>query len=396
MNQDGQQFSGQPPFTPQDTPQQPVYGPPPDPSTMPNIGAAPGQIVTDATPQAPFRQDGVQPQVQFGGTVNPQSPMVGQPTGMGAMQPPAVPAPMQQQAVGAPMFHMPQPPQQGLAPMPQQLPPQQPVGMQPGALASQPFPPQGFQRPPIPQQQVPYNAAQPFRPQKRRGKLLFPIAALAALIVLAAGGAAYMRFAGGPIKYAASDATTHSTSSYEVAVPKQWSDQSSNTTFLNKVLGSDSTSDVKDLKTYVYNYDSNAQDAAALIMAGYMETGASDDQMRQALASQSDRSSFESEMATAVDSIGSSGNGCESVTNKNTKTEYDANGYIVRFVVSADCKIATSSTAGLKGDTAHMQVMLGAKNGKFYVFMLLTLSDDWQRNQAFYTDHIIPSLKPKA
>ena len=35
------------------------------------------------------------------------------------------------------------------------------------------------------------------------------------------------------------------------------------------------------------------------------------------------------------------------------------------------------------------------QNGKFYVSMLLTLNDDWQRNQAFYNDHIISSLNPK-
>lgn len=293
---------------------------------------------------------------------------------------------------------------QAQQPLPNGMQPQQPTqfvqqqAAQPAFESNQPpFNGQGIPgRPvnPMYNPTAPYGAAAPIK----RGlscKLILPIAALATLLISAGGGIAYMQLKGKSIAYSTADLTNYSTQTYQMSVPKQWSEQSNNTEFTNKIMGGDSMGDIKDLKTYTHNFDAKQQDAETILMTGYIETGTGDDELRQTLTSQANRDDFAAAMSKAVDNLGTGSDSCQNVTNRQTKTDFNSDVFILRFEMSADCDITVSNQAGVKGGSAHLQMQMGAKNSKFYVSMLVTLMDDWQRNQAFYKDHVLYSLNPK-
>lgn len=373
MNPDNQN-----PFPPM--PQQPGQPQPPLPPMMPPV-----------TPQQNPMPDQQQGQPVAFGAAPSQPPAEQQPSQFAQ---PAMPGQAMSTAAPAPDMQQSQPlPAQSQPQQPGVFGPAMPYAQQPGQQPAQ-MPGQ-----PVMGGQMGTGAPMPL-PMSPSSKSRLPLK----LILLVAGvvgvigillGIVFVVMGAMATKYTASSLVGYSTNAYSASYPKPWKDQTSNSKLLKNMFGDDTSSGIDDMKIYAYRLNKAGDSAQSIMLTGDTSSFVTDKELQEALKSSSARSTFESEMSKSADSLSENAH-CQSASNKTNSVKYDTDRYVAEINMALDCKLSAADQKSRGVDTIHLQIQMGAKNGKFYMMMVGTDLKDWKSNSNFYLNNLVPSLKPKA
>lgn len=259
----------------------------------------------------------------------------------------------------------------------------------PGQAPAMPGP---ASQPPLPGQPAPMGSTPlPSAPKGKPKGLLIAIGVVILLIVIALVG--YFLIAkSSAITYKSSDATEFQTETYSAAHPKQWED-ATDSDYVKESMEDSGDDDSVVIKAFAYKMGEDTKYAKSWLITSSLETGLPDEQLEFIAGSEDGRAAFDEEMSSSF-AENDPDDECESIENESTKVNYTHDTFIVLINYEADCKLKDEHKEKTGYETSKRRLTMGMVNGKGYMIAIETGLEDWKRNEAFYNDSILASLKP--
>jgi hypothetical protein len=298
---------------------------------------------------------------------NPATPLQQPPVGV----PPTPPAPSVTPVVSptAPQTPMPAPIQTAV--------PQIPQPVQPGVV---PAPPYG---------QVPNSLPGiPSTPSSSGNKWKIISGALAAIIILFVALAILGASVKTQVTYTSGDLITAQGQNYTFGVPKQWTNESNNTAFLQNVGFKGSAASGSEV--YAYGVASSNKYATTIYASRIEQTHQTDAVLQQVLQNSVQKQLLTSELES---SFSPSIVGCLSSSNNHDSVQLDNPNYVYELNMDYDCVIKNAAQNNNSTLSAHASIQVVAKGGYAISAILLTTSPDWTANANFYQKTMFPSIK---
>lgn len=242
---------------------------------------------------------------------------------------------------------------------------------------------------PIPPQPVSFNSANSKAAKKGRGL----VTKLVILLLLAGGGYFAWTFYSktqAP-KYSAKDLTQFNSASYSYKYPKQWK-SAQGSQLMDKIIAGTDTK-FSEASVFAYKLSKDGQNAQAGVISEAAAFPASDTQLQAILQQPDTKKQFEDELNT--NSFDSSNPDCQSITDKTVNINYSSSKFVIEYTIDATCQYTAAKAKELGVKSAHSSAFIGIKNSKFYVLAVVSNSNIWQKNQAFFKSQLIGSLQPK-